>query len=229
MPVQALIFDVDGTLAETEEAHRIAFNQSFRDAGLDWSWDRALYRKLLSVTGGKERIRYFLSLFHPKRLEEADIADTIKALHEAKTVHYTQAIATGAVPLRPGIEALIQAGRKAGLPLAISTTTSLPNVVALVEATLGPDAMSWFAAIGAGDQVKAKKPAPDVYLHVLDVLGLDAQNCVAFEDSINGLKSALAANIPTLICPSAYTDGEDFTGAKMVVTEWDTLTLADLG
>lgn len=224
--MKAIIFDVDGTLAETErDGHRVAFNLAFAEAGLDWDWDAALYGELLAVTGGKERIRYYVERHRPEVARRPDFDALVKTLHETKTRHYVRLVADGALPLRPGVAALIEAARGAGLTLAIATTTTPENVTALLRATLGAKAESWFAVIGAGDIVPKKKPAPDIYLWVLERLGLPAADCVAIEDSANGLQSALAAGLATLVTPGIYTAGEDFSGAVAVLPGLEGLTL----
>jgi len=209
----ALIFDVDGTLAETEDAHRLAFNAAFAEAGLDWVWDVALYGRLLDVTGGKERIRFYLELAGLPPLPPEAIA----RLHARKTDLYVAHVDAGRLALRPGIARLIHAARAAGVPLAIATTTSLANVESLLRSTLGDQAPGWFAAIGAGDMVARKKPAPDVYEWVLSRLALPPARCIAFEDSRNGLDAALAAGLPTVITVSRYTDTQAFPGALCVL------------
>ncbi|QLH73462.1 HAD family hydrolase [Rhodopseudomonas palustris] len=211
----ALIFDVDGTLAETEELHRQAFNATFAAEQLPWHWDATLYRKLLDVTGGKERIAHFLKS-EPDGAERA--ADRIPELHRAKTDRYTALVVAGTA-LRPGVARLIREAKAAGVKLGIATTTSLPNVEALLESSLGPDAMALFDAVGAGDVVPAKKPAPDIYLYVLDALKLPAADCVAFEDSTNGVRAARAAGLPTIVTPGLYTEGDDFPGALAVLSD----------
>lgn len=213
-PPDALIFDVDGTLAETEEAHRRAFNDAFAEAGLGWRWDPPLYRRLLDVTGGKERIRHYLDAHGDRpRLDD----ETVRRLHARKTERYNDLLVSGEVALRPGVARLIGEARAAGVPLAIATTTSRPNVETLLAATLGPQALGWFAAVAAGDVVPAKKPAPDVYLLALRELGLPPGRCVALEDSRNGLEAALAAGLPTVVTVSAYTDDQAFPGALSVL------------
>lgn len=227
--LQALIFDVDGTLADTErDGHRVAFNLAFRDAGLDWHWDEALYGELLAVTGGKERMRFYCERHLPEFLQQADADARIKALHAAKTAHYVKLVESGALPLRPGVARLIAEARAAGLRLAIATTTTPENVTVLLRASMAPDAMEWFEVIGAGDVVPAKKPAPDIYRWVLERLGLPPAACLALEDSENGIKSSLAAGIPTLVTESEYTRGQDFSGALAVVPDLEATTLADL-
>jgi len=215
MPPAALIFDVDGTLAETEEVHRQAFNETFAAAGLQWHWDAATYRRLLDVAGGKERIAHFIAAGADGA---ADAAGRIAELHAAKTQRYTALVAQGTT-LRPGVARLIAEARTAGVRLAIATTTSLPNVEALLRAALGDDALDSFAAIGAGDVVGAKKPSPQIYHYVLERLGLAAADCVAFEDSSNGVRSARGAGIPTIVTPGIYTEGDDFSGALAVLSD----------
>lgn len=210
---RALLFDVDGTLAETEEAHRQAFNESFARRGLGWHWSREDYRRLLATTGGKERIRAFQSeLPEGERLGDEAIA----RLHREKTALYGEILASGGLSPREGVSELIEAARKAGRRLAVATTTNLPNVEALTRCLWGKAAGEVFEVIAAGDEVAAKKPAPDVYLLALERLGLPAVEALAFEDSRNGLLSARGAGLEVIVTPSAYTEGEDFTGAALV-------------
>ena len=204
--IEALIFDVDGTLAETEEAHRLAFNDAFAEAGLDWDWTPDLYRELLKVTGGKERIGHYRSLS----------PTAIAALHARKTVLYAARIGGGAVPLRPGIEALIAEARRRGVRLAIATTTSRPNIDALIGATLGPEGAGWFEAIACGDDVAAKKPDPEVYHLALATLGAPAAHAVAVEDSWNGVRAAKGAGLWVIATPSLYSAADDFSEADLV-------------
>ncbi len=212
MPLEALIFDVDGTLAETEECHRQAFNEAFTGAGLDWHWDTALYGRLLEVTGGKERMRHYAATIG-RAIDDAAIA----RLHAAKTARYVGLVEGGAMALRPGVARLLHEAHAAGLRLAIATTTSPENVAALLRTTLGPDGAGLFECIGAGDMVAAKKPAPDVYRLVLDRMRLEPGRCVAFEDTPNGLLAARGAGIPTVITTSLYGGTAGFDQAFMVV------------
>ncbi|HHK74954.1 MAG TPA: HAD family hydrolase [Rhizobiales bacterium] len=220
MSLKALIFDVDGTLAETEEAHRVAFNRVFAENDLNWHWDRDLYGELLEITGGKERIRHFIHKNSPqdaKKFLEDD--NLVVAMHTRKTQIYVDLVRTGEVPLRPGVERIIKEARAAGLKLAIATTTNLRPLQALFEGTLGLEALSWFEAVAAGDMVTHKKPSPDLYLMALEQLGLPPENCLAMEDSRNGLVSARRAGLETLITVNTYTQEQDFTGALCVVSD----------
>lgn len=213
--LEALIFDVDGTLADTErDGHRPAFNAAFAEAGLDWRWDPALYGELLEVTGGKERIRFFCERHAPEFLQQADVAARIKELHAAKTRHYAELCAQG-IPLRPGVERLLREADAAGLRLAIATTTTPENISAL----LPPDLLALFEKVGAGDTVPKKKPAPDIYQWVLAQLALPAAVCLAIEDSANGLKASRGAGLATVITRTGYTDDHDFSGALALLPD----------
>jgi HAD superfamily hydrolase (TIGR01509 family) len=213
----ALLFDVDGTLAETEEIHRESFNRAFAQAGLDWVWSKTLYAELLRVTGGKERIRYFLDTHLPDFEAPMQLDEYIAGLHAAKTDMYTRTVAAGQVPLRPGVKRLLDETRRAGLRLAITTTTTPANVTALLRHSLAPDAESWFEVIGAGSVVPAKKPAPDIYHYVMRKMGVSPAECLAFEDSANGLRSARDAGVTTLVTVSEYTCEDNFAGAALVL------------
>jgi HAD superfamily hydrolase (TIGR01509 family) len=211
--LKALIFDVDGTLADTEEAHRQAFNGAFARHGFNWEWNRDTYRELLGVTGGKERISHFIRGLRLDAARQDQCLAEVGIIHRSKTALYTHAVETGRLPLRCGVERLLREARSARVKLAIATTTSPENVRALVAATLGEGALDWFDAVVCGDAVPKKKPAPDAYHRVLEILALPAQCCVAFEDSRNGLRAALGARLRTVVTPCQWTAGQDFSDA----------------
>ena len=224
MNAKAIIFDVDGTLADTEDGHRKSFNKAFAECGLDWNWDVALYDKLLKVTGGKERIKYFVESFLTDFTKPADFESFVKDLHAVKTMHYTSMLGEGHIPLRPGIKQMIHDAHAAGIALAIATTTTPENVSALLEVGLGKNWADLFSANGCGDIVPHKKPAPDIYFWVLEKLGLSAGECVALEDSENGLRSSLAAGIRTFVTINHYTRNQNFAGAAGVFDELSDLS-----
>ncbi len=218
--LKALLFDVDGTLADSErDGHRPAFNAAFREFGMDWDWDVPLYGELLAVTGGKERMRYYVERFRPDYVKPANFDELIADLHQAKTRHYTQLLAAGGIPLRPGVERLLGEARAAGLILGVATTTTPENVTALLRHSLAEDGADWFAVIAAGDIVPAKKPAADIYVWALQQLGLSPDECLAFEDSENGIRASQGAGLKTIVTINDYTRDHDFTGALAVLTD----------
>lgn len=218
MTLKALIFDVDGTLSDTErEGHRVAFNEVFKKNNLDWFWDEQLYAELLAVTGGKERMKYYVENFNINFIKPEKYNEFIQRLHTEKNAVFAELLRTGKIGLRIGVKRLLAAAQNMGLRLAIATTTSPENIHSLLVATLGEESIAWFEVIAAGDIVPAKKPAPDIYLYVLKQMGLKPHEAIALEDSENGIKSALAADLKTLITVNDYTLTHDFSGASLVV------------
>lgn len=217
MAIEALIFDVDGTLADTEEAHRVAFNLAFERHRLGWRWSRADYRQLLEVTGGKERIASFIDTLDTTPAERARLRALVPAVHAEKTRFYTAAVHDGGLRLREGVSRLIGEALDAGCRLAIASTTTAANINALLHSTLGPRGLDLFAVIACGDQVRAKKPAPDIYRLALATLGLPPERAIALEDSPNGLRAASGAGLWTLVTPTYWTQGSDFAAAGLVL------------
>jgi beta-phosphoglucomutase-like phosphatase (HAD superfamily) len=217
MALEALVFDIDGTLADTEEGHRCAFNLAFERFGLGWQWERGEYLGLLRITGGKERLAHYIEQSDLSDGEKRRVAARIADIHAEKTKFYSSLAGDGGIPLRPGIARLIGEARDAGVRLAIASTTTRANIDALLRATLGEGSAGWFAAIACGDEVPHKKPAPDIYRLALRRLERDAAQCVAFEDSVNGLRAAVAAGLRTVVTPTMWTEGSDFVSAGMLL------------
>ncbi len=213
MSIKAIIVDVDGTLSETEEAHRAAFNATFREFGLPWDWSRELYGELLKTTGGKERMAQYMRA----HLGQAPDADRIARIHKRKTALYGELIDKGVAVLRPGIGELIADAARNGVRVAVATTTNRPNVDRLAEACFGRPAGEVFEVIAAGDEVAQKKPAPDVFELAVKRLGLEPDDCVGLEDSRNGLLSCTGAGVPCIVSPGVYTLGSDFGEAAAVI------------
>ena len=217
MSIKALIVDVDGTIADTEETHRQAFNAAFLEHKLHWDWSRREYADLLRTSGGKERLAVYIDSLAVTAQEQARLKGMVQLLHATKTRIYGELIANRRAPLRPGVARLIGEARAAGLRLGIASTTTSANVSALIGAQFGAEAWNWFEALACGDVVSHKKPAPDIYVRVLGMLRLPAEACVAFEDSVNGLKSAKAAGLYTVVTPTQWSAGQDFGGADLLL------------
>lgn len=216
MLLKALIFDVDGTLAETEEAHRQSFNAAFAAFDLDWNWDKELYRKLLQITGGKERLLHYIDEWNPPG--GAMARSRFLEIYEEASARYAALVESGRAPARPGVRRLITEARERGVRLAIATTSLENSVITLLRRILGEAGPDMFAAIAAGDAVPIKKPAPDIYFLALKMLRCGPESCVAFEDSTNGVKAARAAGLPVIACPSFYLRGDDFSPATTVLS-----------
>lgn len=215
----ALIFDVDGTLADTESAHREAFNEAFAEAGLPWRWSEAEYIRLLAVSGGRERIAAYWRQQEPEAGDDAARRALVERVHALKTLRYAEKVGQGQLPLRPGVLRLLQQARDQGLPLALATTTTPANIDALLRVPLGPHWRALFAAVADAGTAPRKKPDPQVYSQVLSTLGRAPRSCLAFEDSENGLRAACAAGVPTIVTPTAFTAHDDFTGALQVLPD----------
>jgi beta-phosphoglucomutase-like phosphatase (HAD superfamily) len=215
--LKALIFDVDGTLADTEHLHLRAFNAAFADADLDWHWSVPLYGTLLRVAGSRERIRHFIDEYHPDLSHYEDREALVSRLGASKNRYYAQLVRQGEARFRPGVGRLIKEARGAGLQLAIASTAQYDNIRVLLEANLGADAIGPFAVIAAGDVVEQKKPSPAIYRWVLEQLQADARDCIAFEDSQNGVCSAVGANVRTVVTVNDFTIKDDFADASIVL------------
>jgi HAD superfamily hydrolase (TIGR01509 family) len=214
--LRALIFDMDGTLADTEEFHRLAFNEAFYDFGLDWEWTPELYAELLAISGGLERIVHYATrtgLHH----DRSTLLEFATDVHRVKTGYYGHMLRAGHIPLRTGVRRILAEAREQKIHLAIATSSAYVNVKTLLELNLGGDWQTWFSVVATCDVVKDKKPSPAVYHYVLDKLGLPFSSCIAFEDTVNGLKAATSAHIRTIITTHYFTRHQSFPGAALVV------------
>ena len=214
--LQALVFDVDGTVADTEEIHRQAFNAAFIELALWWDWSAEDYMRLLRVSSGPQRLANYIETLAVPQDEKTRLHGLVPAIHATKTRIYRELIERGA-PVRPGVERLMKEARAAGLRLALGSTSSTANVEALVSASLGREALGWFSAVASVDEVPRRKPAPDLYLRLLGELRLPASACVAFEDSANGVQAAKAACLYTIATPSRWTATQDFAAADLLL------------
>lgn len=227
--LRALLFDVDGTLAETErDGHRAAFNRAFVDHGLPWHWSERLYGELLQVTGGKERIRHFAGEHDPEWLARPGAAELIARIHQRKNQHYQDLLGSGGIALRQGLRGLLRQARDAGLQLAVVTTTSRANLDGLLDTALDAATRAAFRVRVAGEDVARKKPDPECYLRALAALELPPEQALAVEDSRNGLLAARAAGLQALVVRSFYFEDEDFAEALLVRDGFAGLELPEL-
>ncbi len=228
--MQALIFDCDGVLADTErDGHMIAFNQAFATKGLDLEWTVERYGELLSTAGGKERLRrHFLETAWPlpDSVPEPERDNFIRDLHGLKTELFMDLIGAWEIPPRPGVLRLVDEAIDAGIALAVCSTAAEGAVKVVVDFLLSADRAAYFS-IFAGDMAQAKKPDPAIYLLARDSLGLDPARTVVIEDSAIGLQAAVAAGMACIVTPSFYTATDDFTGAVRVVPDLENVRLAD--
>ena len=224
MKLKAVFFDLDGTIADSEDLHRRSFNAAFSEFGLKWHWDFAIYKELLSIAGGQERIRHYIERAEPAMLTRPDLTNFVKAMHKAKNQTYNELVRQEKFLLREGTEELITALQGEGIKCVIVTSTSAENVATALERGFGKGYHKLFATIADGDKVKHKKPSTDLYIWALGELGLSAESCIAVEDTPRGVEGATLAHIKAVAVTSTYTEGEEFPNAVAVVDGFGTAT-----
>lgn len=223
MRLRALLFDVDGTIADTERhGHRPAYNRAFRELGLPWRWGPKLYRRLLRQPGGRERLKHYLERYRPAlgacdAAQSPDRQDLVHRVHEAKSRHFRRLVQRGKVPLRPGVARLMREAHDAGVAIGIVSNASRATLEPLLEHALGTELAAMLAAVVGGEDAPRKKPAPDAYRRALELLGVAPGSAVAIEDSRMGLRAAAAAGVATVITVNDDTRDQDFRGARLVV------------
>ena len=217
MNYKAILFGSIGTLIETSELQRTAFNQAFSENGLDWNWNPTQYQDLLKKSGGRQRIEDFAA--------QQGIEVDASKLHDEKTKIFDELMVGGGILLRPGVANFIDQALDNGIKLAFVTSTSKDNVDAVFQALKNQLNRSVFSFIGNDRMVSNTKPKPDIYLKALSELNLQAKDCVAIEDTEVSMQSALAASIKCIGFPGAFAKDNDFSSAILVT---DNLTFNDL-
>lgn len=215
--LEAILWDVDGTLAETErDGHLVAFNEAFAAEGLPWRWDDRRYGELLAITGGRERLLHDLGARPEAPTSEAGRDQLARHLHRRKNAIYADIVASGRIALRPGVRALMDECQRAGVTMAITTTTTRASVEALLHRQLGGDWQTRFATLVCAEDVARKKPDPAVFRIAVERLGVVAARAVAIEDSPNGVMAATAAGCPVIVTRSVYFADSPIAGALAV-------------
>lgn len=217
MTIKAILFDQDGVIIDTErDGHRVSFNMTFKEFGYNFEWGVDEYHELLQIAGGKERMKHYLhTQGFGKPVAPAEEEELIKALHKRKTALFVELIASGKLPLRPGIKRFMQEAMTAGLQIGICTTSNEEAARTLTTQILKEIK---FEIVLAGDVVKKKKPDPEIYNLALEKLGLQPAECVVIEDSRNGVLAAKAAQMNIVATTNPYTETEDLHDADIIVT-----------
>lgn len=225
MSLKALIFDLDGTMADTEEAHRQAFNAAFIKLELWWDWGPARYAALLGVSGGLERLHHYVGSLKTSPAEKARLQAIVPVIHYTKSELYAERLRAGQPPLRPGVKRLVAEAQQQGLKVAVISSTASANARGILDAHFSRPGIDLLVC---ADEVARRKPAPDLYLRALSLLRLPAEACLAFEDSANGLRAARAAGLTAIVTPSRWTMAQDFAGSHLLVPDLGKLRLGDL-
>jgi len=219
----ALLLDCDGVLADTErDGHRVAFNQLFQERGLPVTWSEEEYGRKLQIAGGKERMA---SVLTPDFCEANDLpadaegqAELLADWHRRKTAIYTEMVAAGRLPARPGIRRIITEAQDTEWRLGVASTSAEPSVRAILDQAVGTERASRFDVVLAGDVVAAKKPAPDIYVLALERLGMPASDVLVIEDSRNGILAAAGAGLRCVMTVNGYTEEEANDEAILVIS-----------
>jgi len=221
---RALLFDCDGVLADTErDGHMASFNRMWQEQGINWQWNLAQYAEKVKIGGGKERMfsmgrdADFRAVYPVPDSDEA-WWQIVTGWHKRKSEIYKEMVASGAMPGRPGVKRLAEAALAQGWTLAVCSTSALPSVQAVLQHVVGEETAAKFAGVFAGDVVKAKKPAPDIYNLAAEKLNLNPANCVVIEDSRNGMLAAIAAGMKCVVTYNDFTQNENFDEAAIVLS-----------
>ncbi len=215
--LKAIFWDQDGVIIDTEkDGHRVAFNKMFKETGYDFEWDVDTYGELLSISGGKERMRHYFTEkgIILEGIPEKD-AELLLSLHKKKTAIFVEMIESGILPLRTGVKRFMQEAMQAGLRMGVCTTANERSANAIAKGMLGDID---FEFVLAGDVVSKKKPDPEIYLLALDRTGLSPDECIVMEDSRNGILAAKAAGLRAVATTNIYTEDEDLSDASIVVS-----------
>lgn len=224
MTLEALIFDLDGTMADTEEVHRQAFNAAFIKLELWWDWGPLRYSELLEVSSGVDRLHHYVDSLKVAPAEKAWLHAIVPAIHATKSEIYIELLRNWQPPLRAGVKRLVADAREAGLQVAVVSTSATANARAVLDNHFRGE----IDLLVCVDEVARRKPAPDLYQRALALLRKPAGACIAFEDSANGVRAARAAGLATIVTPSRWTMAQDFGGASALLPDLARLGLEEV-
>lgn len=224
MTLEALVFDLDGTMADTEETHRQAFNAAFIKLELWWDWGPARYAELLAVSGGLERLHHYVESLNTSVAEKARLHAIVPVIHYTKSEIYAELLRAGQPPLRPGVKRLVAEAQREGLKVGVISSSASANARAVLDVRCKGE----IDLLVCADEVVRRKPAPDLYLRALSLLRKPAEACVAFEDSANGLRAARAAGLTTIVTPSRWTMGQGFARADALFPDLSNRSLEEI-
>lgn len=224
MTLEALVFDLDGTMADTEETHRQAFNAAFIKLELWWDWGPARYAELLAVSGGVERLHHYVESLSTSAAEKARLHAIVPVVHYTKSEIYADLLRAGQPPLRQGVKRLVAEAQQEGLKVGVISSSASANARAVLDVRCKGE----IDLLVCADEVVRRKPAPDLYLRALSLLRKPAEACVAFEDSANGLRAARAAGLTTIVTPSRWTMGQDFARADALFPDLSNRSLEEV-
>ena len=195
--LEGVYWDLDGTIANTElEAHLPAFNYAFNDFNLNWNWDISTYLNLLKINGGKNRISYYSKLINNSMNNQE-----VKKIHKRKQYHYINYVKkNNVISLKMGVNRLIRELHKKKVRQFIVTSSSKKQAKLIINQLFKE--FSPFEFIISSDDVQFHKPNPMPYLKAMKLSGIKFNKSIVFEDSTPGLRSSLAAELPTIYVPS---------------------------
>ncbi|MFQ5622850.1 MAG: HAD hydrolase-like protein [Paracoccaceae bacterium] len=217
MSLSALIFNAEGALAETEDVHRAAYNEAFREFGFSWVWSRSDHIGLRHVEDGAERIRTYARTTHPVFWAAFRDSGVFARIFRRKAALYSGMLADGAVALRPGVSRLIGEAMSEGIALAAVTPGTRADFRRLLTGQLGGDAAGWIGTVISSEDESSRGANP--YAAALEELGVAADAAIAFESSAHGTRRAAEAGLGVVATPGIYTSSERFDDAWLVLSD----------
>ena len=219
MKLNAVLFDIGTIISNSDEVHRQSFNEAFKEFGLKWYWDEAIYKELVLVGGGKERIKYYIKRASPELLKQKNLVNYIQSIHKIKSQIYEDLLHDFKIEVRPGILRLLKEIKKNNLRLGLVSDTTEENLKNLFKKSLNVIPCDCFDVIAHGGCNLPKKPSPDIYYWALEQLKLPPNSCIAIEDYQRGIDSARGAGLNVIVTPSMYTTTNELRGASLIVSD----------